>query len=251
METFFSTILSLRSSIEASNVGLWSWGLLTLLYTPTTTTDTIRTIRGNLRIAWKEGFASTPSYAHTYQAFCLTGRSADIPFQRSNNRTTTQKNGDDFKGWALFIGGGTHSTDGETTAGWSAVARSPDGRRYVMLGLVVTTETHLAYAGARLHTNNTTELSSFIEALSFLGPAGPVARGSQACIFFDSKTCGRHMCGNDTDTHECVPLGLTSQRLLLRAQLRLRITMQHIHSHRQYVVNECADHAGAIAWLQF
>ena len=48
--------------------------------------------------------AITPSYAHAHQAFCLTGRSADIPFQRCrlssakakylnlpNNRTTTPK----------------------------------------------------------------------------------------------------------------------------------------------------------------
>ena len=72
---------------------------------------------------------------------------------------------------------------GETTAGWGAVARSPDGRLYVMFGPVVTPEAYLAYGGARLHTNNTAELSSKIKALSFLGPAGPVARGSQASIF--------------------------------------------------------------------
>ena len=48
--------------------------------------------------------AITPSYAHAYQALCLTGRSADVPFQRfrlpsvkakylnlPNNRTTTKK----------------------------------------------------------------------------------------------------------------------------------------------------------------
>ena len=78
-------------------------------------------------------------------------------------------------------------SDGGTTAGWGAVARSPDGRLHVMFGPVVSTEAHLAYAGARLHTNNTAELSSIIEALSFLGLAGPVARGSQACNFYDSK----------------------------------------------------------------
>ena len=34
-----------------------------------------------------------------------------------------------------------------------------------MFGPVVTTEAHLAYAGARTHSNNTAELSSMIEAL--------------------------------------------------------------------------------------
>ena len=136
--------------------------------------------------------AIAPSYAHAYQALCPTGRWADTPFHRfrlpsakakylnlPNNRTSTQKKGDDFKGWAVFTDGGTDSVDGETTAGWGAVARSPDGRLYVVFGPVVTPEAHLAYAGARLHTNNTAELSSIIKAPSFLGPAGPVARGSQ------------------------------------------------------------------------
>ena len=36
-------------------------------------------------------------------------------------------------------------------------------------------------------SNNTAELSSIIEALSFLGPNGLVARDSLACIFYDSK----------------------------------------------------------------
>ena len=84
----------------------------------------------------------------------------------------------------MFTDGGAHSVDGETTAGWGAVARSPDGRLYVVFGPVVTPEAHLAYA---LHTNNTAELSSVIKAPSFRGPAGPVARGSHASIFYDSK----------------------------------------------------------------
>ena len=49
-----------------------------------------------------------------------------------------------------------------------------------MFGPVVTTEAHLAYAVARIHSNNTAELSSIAEALSFLGPHGPVARDSHS-----------------------------------------------------------------------
>ena len=148
-------------------------------------------------------------------------------------------------GWALFIDGGTLSTDGETTAGWRAVVRSPDGRLYVMFGRVVTTEAHLAYAGARLHTNNTAELSSIIEALSFWEPAGPVSRGSQACIFYDSKHAA-DTCMGMIQARTNVPLGLLSQQLLLQAQLRLRITMQYVYSHGQNVGNECADRAAAL-----
>ena len=56
-----------------------------------------------------------------------------------------------------------------------------------MRGPVITTDTHLAQAGARLHTKNTAELSSLIEALSFLGLAGLFARGSQALFFSNYK----------------------------------------------------------------
>ena len=75
-------------------------------------------------------------------------------------------------------------------------------RLYSCLAWSLPTEAHLEHAGARLHTDNTADLSSIIEALSFLGPAGPVARGSQACIFYESKTCGQHLYGNDPVTHE-------------------------------------------------
>ena len=80
---------------------------------------------------------------------------------------------------------------------------------YIMFGPVITTEAHLAYAGARLHTNNT-ELSSIIEAVTFLAPIGPVARDSQAWIFHDSKHAA-NMCLGMIQSRTNVPLGLTSQ----------------------------------------
>ena len=39
----------------------------------------------------------------------------------------------------------------------------------------------------KLTQNNTAELSGIVEALSLLWPAGPVSRGAQAGIFYDSK----------------------------------------------------------------
>ena len=52
-----------------------------------------------------------------------------------------------------------------------------------MFAPVITTEAHLAFSGARPHSNNTAEMSAMIEALSFLGPLGPVARDANSCIF--------------------------------------------------------------------
>ena len=77
-----------------------------------------------------------------------------------------------------FQTGGTCVVDGETVAGWGAIARSHHGRKDIMFGPVVTTEAHLAFSGARAQSNNTAEMTAIVEALSFLGPRGPVARGS-------------------------------------------------------------------------
>ena len=41
-----------------------------------------------------------------------------------------------------------------------------------MFGLVSTTEAHLAFSGARTHSNITAEMTAMVEALSFLGPHG-------------------------------------------------------------------------------
>ena len=51
----------------------------------------------------------------------------------------------------------------------------------VMFGPVVTTEAHPAFSGARAHSNNTAEMTAMIEALSFLGPRGPVTHDEQSC----------------------------------------------------------------------
>ena len=53
-----------------------------------------------------------------------------------------------------------------------------------MSGPVFTTEAHLAYAGARIHSNNTVEMSAIVEALYFLGPRGAVSSDACLCVFF-------------------------------------------------------------------
>ena len=85
-------------------------------------------------------------------------------------------------GGLFFSDGGTRVVDGETLAWWGVISRSPHGRIDVMFGPVVTTEGHLAFSGARTHSNNTAEMTATIGALSFLGPHGPVARDEQSCI---------------------------------------------------------------------
>ena len=90
--------------------------------------------------------------------------------------------GDDFRGWTIYTDGGTRVENGETVAGWDVIARSRHGRIDIMFGPVITTEAHLALSGARTHSNYTAELTAMVEALSFLGPRGMVARDVESCI---------------------------------------------------------------------
>ena len=62
------------------------------------------------------------------QKFRLLAAKARYPHLPSV-RTTTRERGNGFQGWAIYTDGGTRLADGETLAGWSAVARSLHGRR--------------------------------------------------------------------------------------------------------------------------
>ena len=134
---------------------------------------------------------------------------------------------------------------GETLVGWGVISRSLHGRIDIIFGPVITTEAHLAFSGARGHSNNTAEMTAMIEALSFLGPHGPVARDEQSCFYYDSK----HAAGVCLDTIQArthVELALACQRSMLSAQHRLRLAMQHVYGHGGNLGNECADHAAAL-----
>ena len=96
-----------------------------------------------------------------------------------------------------------------------------------MFGPVVTTEAHLAFSGARIHSNNTAEMTAMIEALSFLGPRGPVTRDEQSCIYYDSMHAAG-ICLGTIQARTHVQLAQACQQSLIHAQLRLRLTMQHV-----------------------
>ena len=114
--------------------------------------------------------AITPAYAHAYQATCLARHMPAVPHHNfrlpkikarcpylPNDRSTTRTRGTDFRGWSIYIDGGTRIVDGETLAGWRVISRSPHGMMDIMFGPVVTTEAHLAFSDARAHSNNTAE----------------------------------------------------------------------------------------------
>ena len=186
-------------------------------------------------IAWKGRIrfmtAITPAYAHAYQFICPAG---NIPVCYNTRRRHwfsqvdhLHWRGTSFCWWWNFGSLGCYRS-----FAWPAV----------------TTEAHPAYAGARIHSNNTAELSSIVEALSFLGPRGLVACDAHSCNFFDS----RHAVGVCLGTvharaHE--QLGLSCQQLSLKVQHRLRFTVRHVHSHVENLGNECADRRIGCIWI--
>ena len=178
------------------------------------------------------------------QNFRLVKPKARYPYPASA-RSFTRERGNDYRGWAIFTDGGTRVVDGETPAGWSVISRFPHGRIDVMFSLVVTTEAHLAFSGSGTHSNNTAEMIAIIEALSFLGSHGPLARDEQSCIYYDSLHAAGLCLGTiQACTH--VQLALAFQRSMILAQRKLRLTKQHVYGHSGNFGNECADHAAAL-----
>ena len=119
-----------------------------------------------------------------------------------------------------------------------------------MFGPVITTEAHLAFSGARTHSNNTAEMTAMIEALSFLGPHGPVARDEQSCIYCDSLHAAG-LCLGTIQSRTHVQLAVACLRSMIFAQRKLPLTMQHAYGHSGNLGNECADHAGALGTSGF
>ena len=114
-----------------------------------------------------------------------------------------------------------------------------------MFGPVVTSEVHLAFSGVRTHSNNTAQMTAMIEAFSFLGPHGPVARDEHPCIYYDSKHAAG-VCLGTIQARTHVQLALACQQSMICAQQRLRLTMQHVYGHGGNPCNECADHDAAL-----
>ena len=174
--------------------------------------------------------ATTPAYTHAYQTTCLAQHFPGVPHHTirlpkpkarypylPKDRSITSELGNDYHGWAIYTDGGTRVVDGETLAGWSVISRSPRGRIYVMFGLVITTEAHLAFSGARIHSNNTAEMTAMIEAVSFLGPRGPVTHDEQSCIYYDSMHAAG-ICLGTVQARTHVQLALACQQSLIHAQ---------------------------------
>ena len=141
--------------------------------------------------------AITLAYAHAYQTTCLAMHFPGVPHHSfrlpkpqsrypylPNDRFITRELGNDYHGWAICTDVGTRVVDGETLAAGVYFSRSPRGRIYLMVGPVITTDAHLAFSGARIHSSGTAEMTAMFEASWFLGPRGLVTPDEQSCFFF-------------------------------------------------------------------
>ena len=106
-------------------------------------------------------------------------------------------------------------------------------------------EANLAFSGARTHSNNTAEMTAMIEALSFLGPRGQSSVMSSHVFFYDSMHAAG-ICLGTIQARTYAQLALACQQSLIRAQHRLRLTIQHVYGHGGNLGNECTDHAAAL-----
>ena len=87
-----------------------------------------------------------------------------------------------------------------------------------MFGPVVTTEAHTAFSGVRIHSNNTAETSSMIEALSFLG----LWLGMSSRAFICDSLHAAGVCLGTIQARTPVQLAFACQRSMAFAQRKLR-----------------------------
>ena len=202
--------------------------------------------------------AITPADAHAYQATCLSRRvpailekirllkpKARYPFPmlvpKHVKEAMISEDGP-------FIQTRVRVVDGEIFAGWGVIARSHHGRIDIMFGPVVTTEAHLAFSGARPHSYNTSEMTAIIEALSFRGSHGPVARDEELCIFLWFETRCWSLSGHDPSPYTCAAGARMST---IHDQCPTQAAAHHATRVRSKwnVGNECADHAAALGTI--
>ena len=152
----------------------------------------------------------------------------------------TQKRCEHFKVWAIFTDGGTHTEDGETMAGWGVVVRTPAGVHYAMCDPV--TWSSPCVRRRQTHTNSRVSLKHS-PSWDLLDPSLVECRF--ASFFLDSRHAA-NICMGSIQSRANVQLGLMSQKLEVKIQLRLKNTRQYSYSHGQNVGTESVDHAAAI-----
>ena len=178
VETQNCMISSLRPHTQACNVGLWSWDSLMPSSTPTTITVTTRTAQENFRIAWRREFAlCQPSRQHMPTRTKL--------FASQDARLTS-----------------THIIDGVTSAGWGAIARSPDGNSSSCLVQSLPLRPTLLVEERDYTSTTRWNSPASLKHRPFSGLQDRSAAARRHVFFLWLKTSCQRLCGNDSVTHE-------------------------------------------------
>ena len=165
--------------------------------------------------------AITLAHAHAYQSLCLVERPIAIPHQMfrlpaakakhpdlPNSRPTTREKSKDWLGCPEELA--------------CLMVRPWLAGVLLLVHLMEEFTTCSAQLSQLKHTSHMQILvpTSVLVVLSFLGPRGPVARGSRSCIFHYSE----HPTGVCLGTSQARTKrsAWACQRLLLRVQLKLR-----------------------------
>ena len=122
------------------------------------------------------------------------------------------------------------------------ISRSSRGHIYLMFGLVVTTEVHLAFSVARSHSNSIAEMTAMTEAWAFLGPRGPVTPDGQSCF----QACCWYLSGHDPGPHSCAAGTCLSTVYDLCPAQTCALPCNMCMVHCGNLGNECADHAASL-----
>ena len=114
-----------------------------------------------------------------------------------------------------------------------------------MFGPVITTEAYFVFACARIHFNNTAEMSAMIEVFSFLGPMARL-NVTRAHVFSLIPRMLLVFAWRNPGSQARTAWTLLPT-VSAESPGRLRFPMQHVCIHADNLEYQCADHAAA--WL--
>ena len=149
----------------------------------------------------------------------------------------------------FYTDGGTRVVDGETLACWCVISRSLRGRIFVLFGPVITNEAHLAFSGARTHSNNTAEMTAMMEAIVFPWSSWPSGPGCAVVYLSRFHVCYWYVFGHNPSSYTCAASASMSTFYDPCSTTFYGSPCNTCSVHSGNLGSECADHAAAFGTL--
>ena len=152
--------------------------------------------------------------AHAYQTMCLAQHFPGVPHHTfrlpkpksrypyfPNGRSITSELGNDYHGWATYTDGGTRVVDGETLAGWCDFPIPSWAHQcHVWCCHYHRGSPCFLWCQNSLQQHRCNDM---IEALSFLGPHGPVTYDEQSSYLLRFCACCWYLFGHCSSSYSC------------------------------------------------